>query len=103
MESIKERLAAIEVLQSEMGGVLDQNEIFVEMEKVLQEREKKLEFALEKEKEAREQEVSQTPELLAYAEHWRSELLAAKRDCAEKQGAKEAQKRGFEALWHSAQ
>lgn len=103
VESIKERLAAIEELQSEMGGVLDQNEIFVEMEKVLREREEKLELALAKEKEARELEVSQTPELLAYAEHWRSELLAAKQHCAEKQGVKEAQKRGFEALWHSAQ
>lgn len=102
-EAIKERIASIEESRSSMGGKIDHKDIRERMEKIWREREGKLEAALEKEKVANDHEVSQTQELLAYAETCKAELEATKKDLLERQGVTLTWKRGFEGLWHKVQ
>eukprot|EP00746_Dinoflagellata_sp_MGD_P162252 gnl/MRDRNA2_/MRDRNA2_89721_c0_seq1.p1 gnl/MRDRNA2_/MRDRNA2_89721_c0~~gnl/MRDRNA2_/MRDRNA2_89721_c0_seq1.p1 ORF type:complete len:480 (+),score=134.55 gnl/MRDRNA2_/MRDRNA2_89721_c0_seq1:177-1616(+) len=102
-EAIKERIASIEESRSGMGGKIDRRDIRDRMEKIWREREGKLEAALEKEKAARDHEVSQTQELLAYAETCKAELEATKKDLLERQGVTLTWKRGFEGLWRNVQ
>lgn len=103
-EAIKERIATIEAAQSDMEKEKNNAKaIRKRMEKIWREREGKLEAALEKEKEARDQEFNRTRELLAYAAQCKSELAAAKKELMERQGVTLAWKRGFEDLWRGAQ
>lgn len=102
-ESIKERITALEDLHGRAGGKADFAAMRAGMEQIWREREGRLEAALEKEKEARDQEVSQTQELLAHAAKCKAELAAAKQDFQASQGATSQWKRGFENLWHQTQ